>query len=118
MYCEGRPNAHRRASTAIEVRIRPRRMINYTERLTLLMQDIVTRVEALSFIDMADVSHVDIHDAAPARRAHPLPAPKGFTDRGACKAALELHHKGVICFVQGESEHWFCHLAHSRAPLE
>lgn len=30
-------------------------MINYTERLTLLMQDIVTRVEALSFIDMADV---------------------------------------------------------------
>ena len=30
-------------------------MINYTERLTLLMQDVVTRVEALSFIDMADV---------------------------------------------------------------
>jgi hypothetical protein len=30
-------------------------MINYTERLTLLMQDIVTRVEALSFINMADV---------------------------------------------------------------
>ena len=30
-------------------------MINYTERLTLLMQDIVTRVEALSFIDIADV---------------------------------------------------------------
>jgi len=30
-------------------------MINYTERLTLLMQDIVTRVDALSFIDMADV---------------------------------------------------------------
>jgi hypothetical protein len=30
-------------------------MINYTERLTLLMQDIVTRVETLSFIDMADV---------------------------------------------------------------
>jgi hypothetical protein len=30
-------------------------MINYTERLSLLMQDIVTRVEALSFIDMADV---------------------------------------------------------------
>ena len=30
-------------------------MINYTERLTLLMQDIVTRVEALSFIDLADV---------------------------------------------------------------
>ena len=30
-------------------------MINYTERLTLLMQDIVARVPALSFIDMADV---------------------------------------------------------------
>jgi hypothetical protein len=30
-------------------------MINYTERLTLLMQDVVTRVEALSFIDMADI---------------------------------------------------------------
>ena len=30
-------------------------MINYTERLTLLMQDIVTRVPTLSFIDMADV---------------------------------------------------------------
>ena len=28
-------------------------MINYTERLTLLMQDIVTRVEPLSFIDPA-----------------------------------------------------------------
>jgi hypothetical protein len=30
-------------------------MINYTERLTLLMQDIVRRVPTLSFIDMADV---------------------------------------------------------------
>lgn len=30
-------------------------MINYTERLTLLMHDIVTRVPTLSFIDMADV---------------------------------------------------------------
>ena len=30
-------------------------MINYTERLTLLMQDIVTRVPTLSFIDLADV---------------------------------------------------------------
>src|SRR6476619_7567303 len=30
-------------------------MINYTERLTLLMQDIVTRVSALSFIDMSRV---------------------------------------------------------------
>lgn len=30
-------------------------MINYTERLTLLMHDIVTRVPRLSFIDMADV---------------------------------------------------------------
>jgi len=30
-------------------------MINYTERLTLLMQDVVSRVPALSFIDMADV---------------------------------------------------------------
>lgn len=30
-------------------------MINYTERLTLLMQDVVTRVPALSFIDMSDV---------------------------------------------------------------
>jgi hypothetical protein len=30
-------------------------MINYTERLTLLMQDIVARVPALSFIDMAEV---------------------------------------------------------------
>ena len=30
-------------------------MINYTERLTLLMQDVVTRVEALSFLNMADV---------------------------------------------------------------
>jgi hypothetical protein len=30
-------------------------MINYTERLTLLMQDIVLRVSALSFINMADV---------------------------------------------------------------
>jgi hypothetical protein len=31
------------------------RMINYTGRLALLMQDIVSRVPALSFIDMADV---------------------------------------------------------------
>ena len=30
-------------------------MINYTERLTLLMQDVVTRVPTLSFIDVADV---------------------------------------------------------------
>jgi hypothetical protein len=30
-------------------------MINYTERLTLLMEDVVSRVPALSFIDMADV---------------------------------------------------------------
>ncbi len=30
-------------------------MINYTERLTLLMEDIVARVPTLSFIDMADV---------------------------------------------------------------
>ena len=30
-------------------------MINYTERLTLLMQDIVRRVPTLSFIDVADV---------------------------------------------------------------
>jgi hypothetical protein len=30
-------------------------MINYTERLTLLMRDIVRRVPQLSFIDMADV---------------------------------------------------------------
>src|SRR5437762_6461108 len=30
-------------------------MINYTERLTLLMQDIVARVPTLSFIDPADV---------------------------------------------------------------
>src|SRR4029453_18506135 len=53
MYCDGRPDAHRRANTAIEVRIRPDRMINYTERLALLMQDIVTRVAPLSFIDPA-----------------------------------------------------------------
>ncbi len=32
-----------------------RQLINYTERLTLLMQDVVTRVPALSFIDIADV---------------------------------------------------------------
>jgi hypothetical protein len=31
------------------------RMINYTERLTLLMQDVVSRVPTLSFIDIADV---------------------------------------------------------------
>src|ERR1044071_7911232 len=30
-------------------------MINYTERLTLLMQDIVLRVPTLSFINVADV---------------------------------------------------------------
>jgi hypothetical protein len=30
-------------------------MINYTERLTILMQDIVSRVPALGFIDMSDV---------------------------------------------------------------
>ena len=30
-------------------------MINYTERLTLLMHDIVSRVPTLAFIDMADV---------------------------------------------------------------
>src|SRR5260370_8319926 len=30
-------------------------MINYTERLTLLMRDISARVPTLSFIDMADV---------------------------------------------------------------
>ena len=30
-------------------------MINYTERLTLLMQDVVTRVPTLSFINIADV---------------------------------------------------------------
>ena len=34
---------------------RARRMINYTERLTLLMQDIVSRVPTLSFIDIADI---------------------------------------------------------------
>lgn len=30
-------------------------MINYTERLTLLMEDVVTRVPTLSFINMADM---------------------------------------------------------------
>jgi hypothetical protein len=30
-------------------------MINYTDRLTVLMQDVVARVPTLSFIDMADV---------------------------------------------------------------
>src|SRR3990170_8570862 len=30
-------------------------MINYTESLTLLMQDVVARVPALAFIDIADV---------------------------------------------------------------
>src|SRR6185503_13191280 len=30
-------------------------MINYTERLSLLMQDVVSRVPQLSFINMADV---------------------------------------------------------------
>ena len=30
-------------------------MVNYTERLTMLMQDVVSRVPKLSFIDMADV---------------------------------------------------------------
>jgi hypothetical protein len=30
-------------------------MINYTERLSMLMQDVVSRVPQLSFIDMADV---------------------------------------------------------------
>jgi hypothetical protein len=30
-------------------------MINYTDRVTMLMQDIVSRVPALSFIDMSDV---------------------------------------------------------------
>ena len=30
-------------------------MINYTERLTLLMQDVVSRVPTLSFINIADV---------------------------------------------------------------
>jgi len=30
-------------------------MMNYTERLTLLMQDVVSRVPALSFIDVGDV---------------------------------------------------------------
>lgn len=30
-------------------------MINYTERITLLMQDVVSRVTTLSFIDVADV---------------------------------------------------------------
>jgi hypothetical protein len=30
-------------------------MINYTEKITLLMQDVVTRVPMLSFIDIADV---------------------------------------------------------------
>ncbi len=30
-------------------------MINYTDRLTLLMRDIVSRVEALSFIDVDDI---------------------------------------------------------------
>jgi hypothetical protein len=30
-------------------------MINYTDRLTLLMEDVVARVPTLSFIDMADV---------------------------------------------------------------
>jgi hypothetical protein len=30
-------------------------MMNYTDRLTVLMQDVVSRVPALSFIDMGDV---------------------------------------------------------------
>ena len=30
-------------------------MMNYTDRLTLLMQDVVSRVPALSFINMSDV---------------------------------------------------------------
>ena len=37
------------------VSVCPDHMINYTERLTLLMQDVVSRVPALAYIDMADV---------------------------------------------------------------
>ena len=44
-------------------------MMNYTERLTLLMQDVVSRVPALSFIDVT--SSRMILDAA-----RSLPAPR------------------------------------------
>jgi hypothetical protein len=39
----------------ISVAPRPDKLINYTERLTLLMGDIVSRVPTLSFIDVADL---------------------------------------------------------------
>jgi hypothetical protein len=45
----------RRLRSADNRAVRRKTMINYTERLTLLMQDVVARVPTLSFIDLADV---------------------------------------------------------------
>ena len=57
-------------------------MINYTERLTLLMQDIVTRVEALSFIDMARRARVRAAGPhARRRRVRHLPLPHAAAER-------------------------------------
>ena len=50
-------------------------MINYTERLTLLMQDIVSRVPTLSFIDMS-------------RRAGLRDGPDGRTRKGRSPPAI------------------------------
>lgn len=43
------------AGDVIDVRPRGHRMINYTERVSLLMRDIVSRVPTLSFIDLSRV---------------------------------------------------------------
>ena len=50
------------------------RMINYTERLTLLMQDIVSRVPTLSFIDIARRARVRAVRAARTPTARSPPA--------------------------------------------
>lgn len=45
-------------------------MINYTERLTVLMQDIISRVPTLSFINMADVLVFARHGRSDAEGAY------------------------------------------------
>ena len=57
-------------------------MINYTERLTLLMQDIVSRVPTLSFIDMRGCAGVRaVGPIGRRRRVRDLPLPEPAAER-------------------------------------
>ena len=69
-------------------------MINYTERLTLLMQDIVSRVQTLSFIDVARRAGVRaVRTVERRRRVRHLPLPESAAERTGLLLLARSRHR-------------------------